>query len=224
MPCVIKPPANTLHASLPPGCFNRSFSTIMDFAPTFLEMAGVSLPPAVEKMVPARLGELGAASVLRKVTTFRGVKVHAIRGKSWLPLLLRGQRGQDDETWAIHSSQEPIGWELFARGALRKGPWKIVHINKAQGGAGVGDQGWELFNVVDDPGETRDLAASEPEKLKELVAHWDEYVVECGVVWGETAQAPGLSRVEAPDLWQDEIELQMVWMGASAGDCPGPCQ
>lgn len=64
-----------------------------------------------------------------------------------MPLFGRGEKVEQDEQWAIHASSEPVGWELFARGALRKGDWKIVHMDKKHGGAGVGDEGWELFNI-----------------------------------------------------------------------------
>lgn len=192
----------------------------MDFVPTFLELAGVTLPAASEKSQGALLGK---DTVTRKMTTFRGKDVHAVRGKSWMPLFGSGVRAEEDEMWSIHSSSEPVGWELFARGALRKGDWKIVHISKAHGGAGEGDEGWELFNVVEDPGETTDLAQQQPQKLQELLACWDEYVVECGIVWGESAIAPGLGIDEAPELWQDEVELQKSWMGARGGECPAPC-
>lgn len=192
----------------------------MDFLPTFLDLAGVSLPPASERQTAAPLGK---DTLPRKMTTFRGRDVHAIRGKSWVPFFSRGKKLEDNEMWAIHSSLEPVGWELFARGALRKGDWKIVHFSKALGGVGEGDEGWELFNVVDDPGETKDLADIEPGKLQELLACWDEYVKECGIVWGETACAPGLEMDEAPQLWEDELELQKSWMGARGGECPAPC-
>lgn len=192
----------------------------MDFVPTFLELAGVSLPSASERR---KATPLCRDIATRKMTTFRGRDVHAIRGKSWVPLFARGKKVEDDEMWAIHSSSEPIGWELFARGALRKGPWKIVHFSKAQGGAGEGDEGWELFNVVDDPGETKDMAQVEPQRLQELLALWDEYVVECGIVWGEEALAPGMGIDEAPGLWEDELELQKSWMDARGGECPVSC-
>ncbi|KAJ5692591.1 alkaline-phosphatase-like protein [Penicillium macrosclerotiorum] len=222
VPCVVKPPTNTFNSSFQPGSFNRSFSTVMDFLPTFLELAGVSLPPASEKIPASALSR--GASTRCKMTTFRGRDVHAIRGKSWVPLFVQDKKVEDEEMWHIHSSSEPIGWELFARGALRKGDWKIVHFARAQGGAGEGDEGWELFNVVEDPGETKDLAEAEPKKLAELLACWEEYVVECGIVWGEDALAPGFSVEEAPELWEDELELQRSWMGAGAGQCPAACR
>lgn len=220
MPCVVKPPANTFLYSSAPGSFNRSFTTVMDFVPTFLELAGISMPPAREmkKVAPPRKDPKP-----RQMTTFRGKEVHAVRGKSWMPYFGRGKRAEADEMWSVHPSTEPVGWELFARGALRKGEWKIVHFPKDHGGAGVGDNGWELFNVVKDPGETEDLAEAEPEKLKELLAHWDEYAVECGIVWGDTAVAPGLAKDEAPQFWQDELDLQKAWMGARGGDLPKTC-
>ncbi|KAJ5153377.1 alkaline-phosphatase-like protein [Penicillium canariense] len=221
VPCIVKPPSNTFLPSFMPGSYNRSFSTVMDFLPTFLELAGIAQPPASEESLV--IGLSGNITASRKMATFRGKAVHAIRGKSWVPFFSQGKQVEEDETWSIHSSSEPIGWELFARAALRKGDWKIVHISKAQGGVGVDDEGWELFNVADDPGETKDLAQSQPEKLAELRVHWDEYVVECGLVWGEGALAPGLGREEAPELWEDEVELQKSLMGAKVGSCPDSC-
>ncbi|RBR26155.1 uncharacterized protein FIESC28_01046 [Fusarium coffeatum] len=203
VPCVAKFPANTLSPSFKAGSLDRSFSTVMDFAPTFLDLAGVSLP---------------SGSGIK--TSFRGRQVHSIRGKSWVPFYSHGKAAEDNQVWTIHSSTEPIGWELFARGALRKGDWKIVHIARKEGGAGDGDEGWELFNIAQDPGETTDLADSNPEKLQELKTHWDEYVVECGVVWGETAEALGVDKDTAPELWEDDTELQKGWMNTKAGTCP----
>ncbi|KAJ5120104.1 hypothetical protein N7448_010773 [Penicillium atrosanguineum] len=213
VPCVIKPPTNTFLSSYTAGSFNRSFSTVMDFLPTFLDLAGAPAPPALE-----------TNPSVRKMATFRGKEVHAIRGKSWVPLFTQGKKVEEEEMWHIHSSSEPVGWELVARAAMRKGDWKIVHIAKANGGVGVNDEGWELFNVVADPGETKDLAQEHPDKLAELIACWDEYVVECGIVWGESAVAPGASREDAPELWQDETELQSSWMGAGQGECPAYCR
>ncbi|KAL1851674.1 hypothetical protein Daus18300_012483 [Diaporthe australafricana] len=220
VPCVMKPPANTFHASIAPGSFNESFTTVMDFVPSFLELADISLPPTSERGVSLPLHKSNA---MRKTSKFRGKDVHAIRGKSWVPFFSSGGNSAGSETWAIHSSSEPTGWELFARGALRKGDWKIVHISKAQGGAGEGDEGWELFNVANDPGETQDLTQAEPVKFKELLACWEEYVVECGVVWGEAATAAGLGFGEAPELWEDEIDMQRSWMGAKGGESPEAC-
>ena len=45
---------------------------------------------------------------------------------------------------------------------LRKGNWKIARMHS--------DQPWELYNLADDIGETKNLAKQEPERLKVLVA------------------------------------------------------
>ncbi|CAG8291816.1 unnamed protein product [Penicillium salamii] len=206
VPCVIKPPASDFPL-ISPGSFNRSFTTVMDFVPTFLDLAGVSLSQAT-------------TNGTRAMIKFRGRNVHAVRGKSWVPFFSRGESIEGNEIWAIHSSSEAIGWELHSRAALRKGDWKIVHFAKVQGGAGEGDDGWELFNVIQDPGEMSDLAQNEPEKLQELLKCWDEYVIECGIVWGEGATTPGLGKDEAPELWEDETALQKCWMEARGGVRP----
>jgi arylsulfatase A-like enzyme len=221
VPCVVKPPVDRFLPSASPGGFNRSFATVMDFVPTFLEMAGISMPTAAMKK---RIMPSENCTATSMMTTFRGRDVHSVRGKSWIPFFARGEKVEHDETWAIHSSSEPVGWELFARGALRRGDWKIVHFSKERGGTGVGDEGWELFNVARDPGETKDLAQAEPQKLQELLECWNEYVIECGIVWGNAALDPGLSKDEAPEFWQDEIDLQKCWMGARGGECPVPCR
>jgi arylsulfatase A-like enzyme len=214
VPCVIKPPANTFSDTFAPGSFNRSFSTVMDFAPTFLEMASVSIPPS-------RIINHNQSRSKRYMIDFRNRAVHAMRGKSMLPFFAHDKQVEENEVWAIHSSEEPIGWELFARGALRKGDYKIVHFSKSEGGVGYGnDEGWELFNISNDPGETRDLASLMPEKLEELMKCWEEYVMDCGVVWGERAMQSGLSKEDAPDYWQDELELQKSWMEAQDGQIP----
>ena len=48
--------------------------------------------------------------------------------------------------------------------ALRKGNWKVVAVNKKK---------WELYNLKEDPVELDDLAESNPEKLKDMIAEWE---------------------------------------------------
>ena len=54
---------------------------------------------------------------------------------------------------------------------MRQGDWKLRWQYKPYG---KGD--WELFNVAKDPAERKDLAAQHPDKVKALLAVWDEYV------------------------------------------------
>ena len=41
---------------------------------------------------------------------------------------------------------------------------------------------WKLYNVTNDPGETRDLSTEHPEVLKKLVAAWVRSAKDVGVV------------------------------------------
>lgn len=94
-----------------------------------------------------------------------------LTGKSMLPVL-------SGKAQSIRSEQDWIGWELFGNRALRQGDWKIRSLLKAAGGTGE----WALFNLKDDPTEQRDLAQTEPAKLKALTALWDQYAQQSGVI------------------------------------------
>ncbi|KAI1615141.1 arylsulfatase [Exophiala viscosa] len=113
---------------------------------------------------------LDLAKVSHPGDRYRGRAVVPIRGKSWVPYL----SGRDQEY--IHDEQTVMGWELFDRQALRKGKWKAVMIP-----APYGPGKWQLYDLSTDPGETDDLANQEPEKLQELLRHWDEYAKEVGI-------------------------------------------
>lgn len=59
-----------------------------------------------------------------------------------------------------------MGWRVY-----RQGDWKLVFMSQGFGGT----DGYALYNLKDDPGETTDLLASEQDKVKELAAKWDAY-------------------------------------------------
>ncbi|HKX78432.1 MAG TPA: arylsulfatase [Novosphingobium sp.] len=99
---------------------------------------------------------------------FAGKPVQPIDGLSWTSLLDRGEK--------VYPADKAIGNELFGSRSLRQGDWKLVDI---------GDRKWRLFNVAADPGETRDLAASEPEIMAELLREWDDYAKRVGVILPE---------------------------------------
>ena len=81
-----------------------------------------------------------------------------IDGISFLPTLL-GERQPEHEY---------LYWEFHERGgrkALRKGDWKLVRYNVLNPDKIT----TELYNVVADPGEGNNLAAENPELVKELL-------------------------------------------------------
>ena len=92
-----------------------------------------------------------------------------------------------------------VGWELFGNRAVRQGDWKILNSLRAVGGTGD----WQLFNLRNDPGETRDLAKENPDKLKELIVLWDHYVKQNGVILtGDGPYKKGKERLVEDDLYQ----------------------
>jgi arylsulfatase A-like enzyme len=109
---------------------------------------------------------------------FRGRKVAPMRGKSWLPYMTSNASVPEASDGIHNGDSTYMGWELFGRGAVRKGDWKLVNIEPDKGGAG-----WQLYNIKRDPGEVEDMADKEPDKTKELLRLWDDYVEKTGVVW-----------------------------------------
>lgn len=122
--------------------------TVRDVVPTILEITGVDHPG----------------------TRYAGRDVHPVDGVSLLSHL-QGERSE------AHADDEPFGWELYGKRAIRKGDWKIVWEP-----APAGVDGWQLYNIAEDPAESTDLAASEPAKAIELARLWDQYVQDNGVV------------------------------------------
>lgn len=72
---------------------------------------------------------------------------------------------------------EQLFWRFGQQIALRKGDWKIVKGNggssKNEGPGKASTDGAELYNLAKDIGETKNLAATNPEKLKELTHAWN---------------------------------------------------
>lgn len=104
---------------------------------------------------------------------FRNRKVEPMRGRSMVGLL-------DGTKKAIYGATEFIGGEMGGGKWMRQGDFKAVMVPKPYG---TGE--WQLFNVVEDPGEAKDLSKAMPDKLKALIAAWDEYAKDVGVVLPE---------------------------------------
>ena len=53
----------------------------------------------------------------------------------------------------------PVFWRMRDDAAVRQGPWKLVILDDGKP---------QLFNLKSDPGETYNLAASQPKRVAEL--------------------------------------------------------
>jgi arylsulfatase len=81
------------------GAIGTAFSTVMDIAPTMLELAGVAHPQ----------------------TRYAGRDIVPMRGRSLVPYLSGGAD-------TVHDDRTGTGWELFGRRAIRQGDWKALHL------------------------------------------------------------------------------------------------
>ena len=79
-------------------------------------------------------------------------------GISFAPTLL----GKDAQ-----GGHEYLYWEFYEQGgkqAIRKGDWKGVRLNRHK----APDAPWEIYNLVKDPSESKNLAKKKPELQKEF--------------------------------------------------------
>ncbi len=116
---------------------------------------------------------LELAEVPPIVPADRDLEALPMFGRSMVPLLA-------GESARIHDVDEVMAWELFGRRAIRQGDWKLS-FNTSPLGAGR----WQLFNLAHDPGETLDLAERFKEERDLLMAYWETYVQQMGVILPE---------------------------------------
>lgn len=140
--------------------------------PAFIQKPGLPVAGEIRKAVlsvkdvmPTVLEIAG----LSHPTSVNGRAVLPMTGHSFAPLL----RGEPYE-----GSPDGIAWAMFGTRAFIQGQWKAILLPKPYG---TGE--WQLYNLAADPGEARDLAGKHPEKLKELVALWDDYVRRNNVIF-----------------------------------------
>ena len=139
------------------GQMNDEFMSVIDFYPTFVELAG--------------------ADHLK--TGSNGTPMHEVQGQSLLPVLF------GDEN-SVRAEDFTYGWEVFGHRALRKGDYKLLWLTSKPSERGqvvpeLADQ-WGLYDLSVDPGETNDLSESKPEIRADLLKEWDAYVEKNGIV------------------------------------------
>jgi arylsulfatase len=141
----------------------------------------------VADIMPTLL-EVAGASYPR---TVNGQESPPLLGKSWIRLLA----GQEESP---RSGEDYLAWEVFGNRAVRQGDWKLRWQYKPYG---TGE--WELFNLADDVAERRDLATAQPDKVKALLALWDDYVRANNVILPSRVVSEGLEK-KLPDRYPVE--------------------
>lgn len=120
---------------------------VVDIMATSVDVAGASYPPSAAENVPGAGAAPGAAAAAP--TPLAGISLRPVfEGRS----LERGA---------------PLFWEHEGARAIRDGRWKLV----ARGPADP----WELYDLVADRTEQRDLAAAQPERVQTLASQWETW-------------------------------------------------
>ena len=86
------------------GSISAEYTTVMDIAPTLLELARLT-PPG---------------------TSYRQRPVYEMHGTSFASLL-------SDPASEVHADSEPIAWELIGRRAAKRGRWKLLWLELPHG-------------------------------------------------------------------------------------------
>jgi len=69
--------------------------------------------------------------------------------------------------------ERALFWEHYGKKAVRRGAWKAVSSKK---------DSWELYDLKNDPTETNNLAAKDPDRTAELKALWQAWAKRCDVL------------------------------------------
>ena len=120
----------------------------------------------VRDIMPTVLDLAGVADA----DMFGGRKVREMQGRSVLDLL-------EGKAKVPYAEAGQVGYELFGMKAFLDGTWKILWMPKP---FGKGD--WELLNLTVDPAELNDLSMQQPAKRKDMIALWEQYKLENGVL------------------------------------------
>lgn len=107
---------------------------------------------------------------------------------------------------SVYPPDEPVGVEVSGNAALFRGNFKIVRNRPP-----FGDDAWRLYDIVVDPGETRDLAAERPELFDELVRAYEVYAKDVGVL-----ELPDGYDVQS-QVTRNAVEKQLQYYGWMAG-------
>lgn len=111
--------------------------------------------------------------------TFQGVDQLPLDGKSIVDTFADAQA----------PTKHNVQYYLFQSDrSIYKDGWKAISNHKK--GSSFEQDTWKLFNLNEDFSESRDVAAANPEKLKELQALWQKEAKEHGAILKETLFVP----------------------------------
>jgi arylsulfatase len=113
---------------------------------------------------------------------FNGKKTAPIEGRNILPALLGEEMPPPEYLFSNDRGQQ---------GVIYQGRWKLLiepgWYEQTRAEPGIA---YELYDLQSDPAETKNLAAQNPEKVKQLAEACDAWQKRCGIVdYGEILKA-----------------------------------
>jgi len=162
------PGSAATYLCLGPG-FSSTANTPFRRHKTWVHEGGISTPLVVHwpagiaargelRRTPAHLIDIVptvlAAAGIEKPTAWNGEAIPPAPGRSLLPAFAADVAIERESLWWLHEGNR----------AVRVGDWKLVAAKS---------QPWELYDLGTDRAESRNLAAEQPAKAKELEAEWN---------------------------------------------------
>ena len=94
---------------------------------------------------------------------YGGRPVLPMTGRDLLPVV-------SGEQPRVYADEDSVGYELTGHGVLFQGDYKL-----ARNLAPLGDGEWRLFDIVSDPGETRDLKDKMPARFQQMLSAYENF-------------------------------------------------
>jgi arylsulfatase/uncharacterized sulfatase len=151
-----------------------------------------------------------APDIAATIVDLAGLAVpDSMSGRSLVPLVAGGVP-------RVYREDEVVGYELGGNRALFQGDYKIVY-NRFD----PPHDRWQLFNLRRDPGETRDLAERQPERLQEMIEAWDAWASQHAVLpvekdYDQRRQASLYAFQERPVLWVGPLLVCVALLALAA--------
>jgi arylsulfatase len=89
------------------------------------------------------------------------------------------------ESESVYEAGALIAGDMGGGRWISDGTYKAVLVAHPYGGGE-----WELYNIAEDPGESRNIADENPDLLERLIAAWDQYAADVGVVFPPSHEEP----------------------------------
>ncbi|MCT2398003.1 arylsulfatase [Novosphingobium mangrovi (ex Huang et al. 2023)] len=128
------------------GQVRQNFVHVADIAPTILDALHVPLAPTVNNVAQAPMEGASVAASFTQPGNPRDGRAQYVE--------LYGNKGLWEKGWSIVTTHRTRTWD-----------WNTARTF---------DEPWELYDLVTDPGETTDLASSQPERVAAMAREFDE--------------------------------------------------